>query len=130
MQVGQGPARLLGQLMGGAAHPLGPTRSKGGEIFKQDTGAAQIPHHETGLIQGTQSGHEPQAVKARKNADDILGMLSYKGRRGVAGGGSDFDFHTNVLSHRRRPVCSSVWLRRKPRQVHLGPSLLVLNCCL
>jgi hypothetical protein len=33
-------------------------------------------------------------------------------------GDSDFDFHTNVLSHRRRPVCSSLWLRRQPRWVN------------
>ena len=105
VQIGQRAARLLGQLMGGAAHPLGPTGGKGGEVFQQDAGAAQIAHHEAGLIEGTQSGHETQAVKARKNADDILGVLRYKGRRGVAGCGGNFDFHTNVLSHRRRPVC-------------------------
>jgi hypothetical protein len=32
-------------------------------------------------------------------------VLGYKGRRDVAGRGVDFDFHTQVLPHWRRPVC-------------------------
>jgi len=111
LQIAQRATRPLGQLMCRRTHTLGPTPSKGGEVFQQNPYPYQISLHQTGLVKRTQCRHKSNAVKTRKNADDIGRVLSYKRRRGVVGRGSDFDFHTNVLLHQRRPVCSSLWLR-------------------
>ena len=115
VQIKQRPARALGQLLSGEAHAFGPSAGEGRKVLEQDAHTTQVSHHETGLVERAQGGHETEAVKTRDNADDIAGVLSYKGGRDVVRCGSNFDFHTNVLSHRRRPVCSSLWLRRQPR---------------
>ena len=105
VQKGQRTLVLSGQLVGGGAHAIRPAAGEGGKVLEQHVGAAQITQHQAGLIKGTQGGHETKPVKARKNARDVRGMLRYKGRRDVAGRGVDFDFHTQVLPHWRRPVC-------------------------
>ena len=105
VQIGQRALVGLGQLLGGGAHALGPAADEGGEVLEQDAGAVQVALHEARLVERAQGAHETQPIKARQNADDIGGVLSYKGRRDVAGGGVDFDFHTQVLPRRRRPVC-------------------------
>jgi len=104
LQIQQRTPGLLGQLMSRTTHTLGPARSEGGKVLEQDTDSAQISHHEARLIKWTQCRHQTQPVKAGKNSDDIGGVLSYKRAWGVVRCGSDFDFHTNVLSHQRRPV--------------------------
>ena len=119
VQIEQGTFGLLSQLMGGTPHPVGPSCGKGAKILEQDPHADEITCHECWLIKCAQCGHQTEAVKPRKNTDDIAGVLSYKGTRGGAGCGGNFDFHTNVLSHGRRPVCpaelsSSVSLRVHP----------------
>jgi hypothetical protein len=77
-QIPKRPSGYFGHAQGGRLDALGQLNGKWLEVFEENSFDLQAGVHRPGTIERGQTAFEPQAVKARKNADDIGLVLGYK----------------------------------------------------
>jgi hypothetical protein len=104
-QIAKRPPGYFGHSQSGRLNALGQLHGKCLEVLEEHAFDLQVGVHRSGTIERRQAAFEPQAVKARKNADDIGAVLGYKFIWSVTGCGRMFVFHTTILPARRHSVC-------------------------
>src|SRR6185503_9161268 len=91
------PSGFLGYLEGCQLDPVCQVARESLELLEKNSFDLQVGLHRFGVIELGQAAPESQAIKARKDTDDIGLVLSYKGVWSVIGCGGMFVFHTNLL---------------------------------
>ena len=99
-EIAKRPSGYFGQSQSGRLNALGQLNGKFLEVLEENAFDLQVGVHRSGIIKRWQAAFESQAVKARKNADDIGLVLGYKGIGSVTGVERMACFHMPHLSCR------------------------------